>query len=217
MKAVIVGHGPSMLQEEMGLLIDEFDCVIRLKRCQKTLDHPEHYGTRTDVVCGSWSIARGLKSIEADRYWVFLDSRHGDVTDGQIEAMRDHFAPAGCRIDRTLCDNWNALYRGKRNPMGLDKGMERKATSDDKGHTHMSAGLHALLYAAQEFDEVVLVGFDNVATGQFTWSITRGPDWNQYPDHNWATEQQMVADIGREFGCRVGFMFPDEEQKACAS
>ena len=35
-------------------------------------------------------------------------------------------------------------------------------------------------------------GFDNVKTGTFTWSLMRGPDWEQYPDHRWDVEKEMA-------------------------
>ena len=79
MKAIIVGHGPSIMGEEMGHLIDEFDYVIRLKRCQHTLDLPQYFGKKTDIVGGSLTIAGALRDIPAQQYWVFVDSRHTDT------------------------------------------------------------------------------------------------------------------------------------------
>ena len=68
----------------------------------------------------------------------------------------------------------------------------------------MSAGLHAILYACHlGYREIVLFGFDNVASGGFTWSVTRGPEWNQYPDHRWDIEREMVKLIGSEYGASI--------------
>jgi hypothetical protein len=209
MRAVIVGHGPSIFGEKMGVEIDGFDVVIRQKRCQETLKHPDYYGTRTDVVSGSWTIAKGLRGIPANEYWVFLDSRHNEVTEGQIDAMRAHFEPARCVIDEPLCSTWNEAYRALRTPYTLGEQMERKGTSDDRGHTHMSAGLHTLIYACSQYDEVVLVGCDNLASGKFTWSVTRGPDWQKYPDHRWDIEHKMIPTIANHFDTKIGYLFPE--------
>lgn len=209
MAAVIVGHGPSVLMEPMGELIDAYDFVVRMKRCQETLKHPQHYGTRTDAVCGSWTIAAELKRIDAGEYWIFLDSRHDDVNDYQIERMAEHFAPRPMLLDREICATWNARYRDARTPFELHDQMETKRTSDDLGHTHMSAGLHALIYACRRFGEVHLVGFDNVMSGDFTWSVTRGPQWDKYPDHRWDVEREMVGRIANEYGALVGALIPE--------
>ena len=89
----------------------------------------------------------------------------------------------------------------------LPVGMERKPSSDDKGHLHMSSGLHALLYACYWLKpkRVNMVGYDNVKTGAFTWSITRGPEWGHYPDHRWDIEHKMVHEIAEQFEVEVHF------------
>ena len=196
MKTIIVGHGPSILTQALGKQIDEFDKVIRLKRCWETLKYPKIYGSRTDVVCGSWTIGPQLKGVGSPEYWIFLDSRHKEVSDDQIAQMKLAFAPSDLLIDRELCDHWNKVYFDNREDYPIEHMTERKKTSDEKGHWHMSAGLHAIMYAMEYLkpDELVLAGFDNLLSGkQETWSITRGPDWKHYPDHNWKSEQKVLG------------------------
>jgi hypothetical protein len=79
---------------------------------------------------------------------------------------------------------------------------------DPLGHPHLSAGFHAILYACRFLkpSKVVLAGFDNIESGSFTWSITRGPDWGKYPDHRWDIEHDLLLDIGDEFGVEVSFL-----------
>jgi len=195
-----------MLTRQLGAQIDSFDCVIRQKRCGETLKHPQQYGSRVDAVCGSFTIAMGLKQdVTAKEYWVFMDSRHHAVADQQVEQVR---RAVPCIILRKVCDDWNERYRNMREAFVMDAAQERKKTSDELGHTHMSAGLHTLIYACELLKPkaVMLAGFDNVQTGGFTWSISRGPDWQQYPDHNWATEHKLVPVIAEHYGVEVSYL-----------
>jgi hypothetical protein len=207
---VIVGHGPSLIDKQIGDKIDTFDKVIRLKRCQETLRYPRHYGSKTSAVCGSYTIARALKQIPSPEYWVFLDSRHVDITDGELDELRQHFLPAHTFIDRELCDKWNQIYRDVRTPYdGPVPQMSLTRTSDPVyGHNHMSAGLHAILYACALYgiDDLHLAGFDNVKTGAFDWSITRGPDWDHYPDHRWDIERNMLGLIAEHYHVKIHFI-----------
>ena len=206
MKAVIVGHGPSMLKRELGGEIDSFDFVIRQKRCSETLKYPKQYGSRVDSVCGSFTIAMSLKQdVAARQYWVFMDSRHHAVSPAQVEQVR---RAVPCVILRETCDYWNERYRQLREAFVMDAAQERKKTSDELGHTHMSAGLHTLIYACELLKPttVMLAGFDNVQSGAFTWSISRGPQWQQYPDHNWPTERKLVPIISEHYGVEVNYL-----------
>ena len=197
-----MGHGPSLLEKRAGSLIDSFDVVVRQKRCQETLKYPEIYGTRKDVVCGSWTIAPELPQVGAGEVWVFMDSRHEGVSD---EAVREAERRIPCRIDRSLCSTWNRLYRLRRTPYDRPKGMQE---FDPLGHPHLSAGFHTLLYACHFLkpERVTLAGFDNIETGRFTWSITRGPDWGRYPDHRWDIEHEMLKDVADEFSVDIAFL-----------
>lgn len=206
MKAIIVGHGPSIMAEPMGKLIDEFDAVIRLKRCQETLKHPDHFGSRTDILGGSLTIAGALREIEANEYWVFVDSRHSDIDESVINNV-PHIFQQPCTLDKALCDSWDELYRSKRDEMG------------GQGHDHTSQGFKAIIYAMQYLkpDELILVGFDNIYTGDFTWSITRGPEWRHYPNHRWDVEHALIADVEKAYNTKIGFLLPDTEDEQCAS
>ena len=205
MKAIIVGHGPSMMLEKMGHLIDEFDIVIRLKRCQKTLKHFEYYGSKTSVVAGSLTIAGALREVKADQYWVFVDSRHSDIDQAVIDNIPNIFKPKPCILDKALCDSWDEIYRSKRDDMG------------GQGHAHTSQGFKAILYALHFLkpDELILVGFDNIFTGDFTWSVTRGPKWKHYPDHRWDVENELLDDLKKAYDIPIGFLLPEDE--TCAS
>jgi hypothetical protein len=184
----IVGHGPSSIKKRADW-IDAHDFVIRQK----------HRDGRCDAMVGSWN---QLRKIEPE-LWIFIDSRFPNLTEIELQAAREQF---GAQIDKPLCDRWNEIYRNKRTPMGpLPDGVERKRSSDDLGHLHMSSGLHALLYACHWLkpELVNLVGYDNVQSGGFTWSITRGPDWTKYPDHRWDIENLMIDEIASHYDVEV--------------
>lgn len=203
----IVGHGPSMLTSKHGVAIDACDVVVRLKRCQDTLQYPELYGTRTDIVGGSFTVARALKGIgAASRYWIFLDSRHVKVTPRDQAELRAFFSPARVEMDAELCWTWDETYRRQRRAFAIHPQMKQSEHSDlSLGHNHTSIGMKALIYACHfiQPERVRLFGFDNLASGTFTWSVTRGPAWNQYPDHRWDVEHDLVPMIAQSFGSEI--------------
>lgn len=208
-RVAIVGHGPSMLESRQGALIDQYDIVVRLKRCQDTLRYPELYGTRTDIVCGSYTIARALKGIGgAKQYWVCLDSRHTGVTVSERNELIAFFSPATVRIDVELCNYWDEKYRERRDSFTVHPQMKQGDYSNrELGHNHSSIGTKALIHACHFIKPkaVHLFGFDNLASGRFTWSITRGPQWDGYPDHRWDVENKLVPEIANYFGVDIRF------------
>lgn len=206
----IVGHGPSMLATKHGKEIDGSDIVVRLKRCQDTLKYPELYGTRTDIVGGSFTIARALKGIGgATRYWVFLDSRHINIDARDRESLIAHFDPHVVELEEQLCSDWDERYRALRDNFTIHPQMKQGEYSDGTlGHNHTSIGMKALLYACHFIrpKTIRLFGFDNLASGRFTWSVTRGPNWNAYPDHRWDVENRLVPEICSTFGTNIIFV-----------
>lgn len=195
---MIVGHGPSLLQRRDGSLIDSYDFVVRQKRCQETLKYPDVYGAKKNAVCGSWTIAPELEKVGADEVWVFLDSRHEGVPQDLVDQVP-------WRIDRRLCNEWNAKYRSRRTPYEKHDSMKE---FHPLGHPHLSAGFHSILYACEFLkpESVTLAGFDNVESGEFTWSITRGPEWDKYPDHRWDIEHEMLDDVREEWDVEINFL-----------
>lgn len=205
---IIVGHGKSMLEHNWGSLIDSHDIVIRQKRCSETLKDPDHFGTKTDYVCGSLTIAAFLPGdVPGCEYWAFVDSRHAGVLQDTLSQMAKYVP---CTILKDLCDDWNASYRIRREPFMLPPNVKQ---FDPLGHPHLSAGFHTILYACEILKpkEITLVGFDNLTSGTFTWSVTRGPDWNQYPDHSWWLEHKMLPEIEDQFDVKlIKAEVPDE-------
>ena len=222
MNVVIVGHGPSILNEGRGKEIDEYDVVIRLKRTKSLLSRPHIFGTKTDIVMGSLVLWQDML-MEWDeipgRYWLFVDTRTMEVTDHEIKCIQGAYYPKLCVIDKGLCEKWVNHYRGLRNGAGMDPRQEAKVSgvgvvlSDKHGHLHCSAGMFAIIYALHYLkpDKLDLLGFDNIASGEFDWSITRGPSWSKYPDHNWEAENRMLSDVAEDFGYQV----ENEEGNLC--
>ena len=203
MSTVIVGHGPSMLENKHGEFIDSHDVVIRQKRCSETLKHPEQFGTKTDIVCGSYTIAPAMKEdMPGCEYWVFMDSRHQKFPVSAYQWVAENMP---CTILKPLCDEWNARYRQYRTPYEHPPNMQK---FDDLGHPHLSAGFHTILYACEILSpkQIDLVGFDNIKTGDFTWSVTRGPDYDKYPDHHWGIEHDLIKIVESNYGTRCNFV-----------
>jgi hypothetical protein len=72
----------------------------------------------------------------------------------------------------------------------------------------LSAGFHTILYTCRFLkpETITLAGFDNLESGGFTWSITRGPKWDKYPDHRWDMEHDLIGDVEREFGVEFKYL-----------
>ena len=207
-----------MLLEEMGELIDSYETVVRLKNCRQTLMRPEFYGTKTDIIGGSLTIAGKLRDLPADQFWIWTDSRHdGWEWDDQVNALPAIFRGKRVFIDRDLCNVWNNTYRNMRkaNPK-TEWSTEMKASRYDtgEGENHVSQGLHALVYACALLrpESVDLIGCDNLMTGEFNWSVTRGEDWGKYPRHRWDIENEMVGLIGKHYDVPIGFVMPTIEE-----
>lgn len=197
MSILIVGHGPSMLEKERCAEIDAFDTVIRQKGIgvEEMQKRPKHFGSKIDFLCGSATIRDKL--IADCEKWIFFDSRHKGW---RPEDMGNY------RMNKPLCDLWNGLYRTMRTDWtNEDHRIVSSRTSDSKGHTHMSAGLHTIIYTCVFLkpDKISLVGFDNVRSGSFTWSVTRGEDWKGYPDHRWDIENKMLNYITTMYGVEI--------------
>jgi len=215
MKAIIVGHGSSMLAEPMGMLIDEFDYVIRLKRCHETLKEPDIYGTKTTHIGGSMGICGGLMDIPANEYWAFTDSRHHDRPE-LLDPIRRmfHKRKLPLFIDDELCRRWDKIFMDNRAEIDVHAQMKNSKYADEIGEKHTSQGFKGIVYACShlDIDELVLVGFDNIHSGEFSWSVTRGPDWKQYPQHDWATEHRLIPLVAETYNVKIGFLLPDVKE-----
>ena len=202
MKAALVGHGPSLLKSPLGAEIDGHDAVIRIKRCWPLIDgYPQFYGTKTDHVVGSLKIAHDLvtrwRERGVDSFWVFDDSR----TYG-----KDYPVPEGARCDPLLCKRWRDEYLELRHTQKLAECQRpSEHISDEKGHRHQSAGSHAIMYALEWLrpECLSLYGFDSLIGGRFIYSVTRGTDWMQYPDHNWSAEAKLLREMAGYYGYSI--------------
>lgn len=202
MKIAIIGHGPSLLNGYRWEDIDRHDAVVRIKRCWNLVEsYPQHYGQRTDYVCGSLKIApdlcHGWGKRGVRNWWVFDDSR----TYGRGVPV-----PEGAYCDSELCKRWRDEYLAIRQPYTLADGQQAyDGLSDECGHKHQSAGSHAIMYALALLrpEMISLYGFDSIATGAFTWSVTRGKQWHQYPDHNWRAESVLLDKMAEHYGYSI--------------
>ena len=190
MQTVIVGHGPSILRPKLGKDIDLFDCVIRMKRTSDlTKNRPDLYGKKTDVVVSSLTLGRVIMDAwkGVKDFWLFDDTR--------TEIDDDKVMPKGAYLARDTCRVWRTQYRRLRKTYTKANSQKPKdGLSDDKGHLHPSAGSHAIMYTMDKLnpDRITLYGFDSLLSGKHDWSITRGNEYKEYPDHNWAAEQELL-------------------------
>lgn len=198
----IIGHGPSMINSNFGNLIDSYSTVIRQKLVSRDLVaySSADFGTKTNIVCGSYTIKEALFWHPSAKVWVFIDSRHKNLS----------FTDESTRYTllKDTCNEWNEIYRSLRTDNYIkDIRMTTYATSSDLGHNHMSCGTHTIIYACEILKpkEITLFGFDNVKNGSFTWSMTRGESWKQYPDHRWDIENKLLSLIQDKYS--VEFIF----------
>ncbi|MFN9953306.1 MAG: glycosyltransferase family 29 protein, partial [bacterium] len=103
----IIGHGPSLLNSNLGNNIDSFDIVIRQKAVSHSLmtTYPEDFGKKTSIICGSYTIKEALFWDSKADIWVFADSRHEKINikpDLRFTLLKDK------------CDYWNDFYRSLR-------------------------------------------------------------------------------------------------------
>lgn len=202
MKTVaIVGHGPSMLKMNAGKMIDEADTVIRFKWHRELTQKPEVFGSKTDIVCCSLRVAPAVQNHwpDVDRFFIFSDTRTQDITHKELRSLMNRFGDKTAVVDKPLCDYWDARYRELRDEAG------------EPGHDHTSAGTHCLFYVGKYLApcKVVLYGFDSVVTGVWDWSITRGPDYKDYPDHRFDVENRMLQDLSDVYQMVITACMPE--------
>lgn len=198
----VVGHGPSLAGRQLGSEIDRADLVVRMKWHRDLTSRPEIFGSRTDIAASSFTVAKRLPELWPDvtQFIVAHDSRTYSVSAEQENAVLAIFQKNkafSLWMDKALCLFWDGIYRGL-------------ASRDDEPHT--SSGFHVLMFLGKYFpsSKVRLYGFDSMLSGNWTWSLTRGPDWEKYPKHRFDIEKQMLGMLRAAYdiefsagGCRI--------------
>jgi hypothetical protein len=166
MKAIIIGHGPSIKNARLGGLIDNFDgYIIRLtnRSWQNSLD----YGTKVDYVCASSEFKRLHLVFEESKAkyetWIYAHKSKGlkelkKTVIGELKSSG--FDPVICRKEVIP---WLGRYKEI-------YGKYREETPRNKSRKflkHFSQGLAAIIIAIQrlEIEELLLLGFDNLLLG----------------------------------------------------
>lgn len=192
----IVGHGPSLLEHRFGRDIDSADIVVRFKWHQALTEQPERFGQKTDIVCGSNIVAPALPSHwpKVEQFIIFTDSRTPEMElSVSRKLIANHFTSESknALLDKPLCDYWDHEYRELR--------------GDEDGHDHMSSGMHCLMYIGKYLSgsDVYLYGFDSVLSGIWNWSVTRGPDYENYPDHRFDLERIMLERMTKVYAMNI--------------
>lgn len=217
----VVGHGPSMLKNTFGGAIDDCDFVVRQKRsCMQYVKlYPQMYGTKAHAISGSFLIYRGLPDVKGAQYWIHVDSRLSTderVAVAELSAIVDYFKDErkNLVIDRRLCDQWDEEYRRASANFYREKGLLAEckvARIQDEGHhyhPHTSSGFKAVIHAAHLLRplEIKLFGFDALGSGEWTWSVTRGPSWQDYPNHAWHIEKELLKRVANEYDTSFTFI-----------
>ena len=199
MNIAIVGHGPSMVGSKLGETIDGNDVVIRLKRMIHLLKDKEDFGSRYDIGAGSLRILPMMKEMLQTAelkvpLMCLFDSRDKQLDQAQVNNVLAQCQPYEVYADRELCDELDKLYM-----VEVDKDLDFEAV------THTSQGTKAAWLTANSFPRstINLYGFDNVRDGTFNWSLTRGPEWDKYPNHRWDIEHRMIPMIAQMTGSKI--------------
>ena len=208
MEAIIIGHGPSVLKKLYGSYIDSFDYVIRQKAnsIKYVKENPEQYGTKTYAIGGSTGQYQAISQIKNIQRWVYIDSRRDPQKNYDLQYDNEGL---NVKCNQSLCHHWNQIFRDMRTDNWERNPQEAQVYSDPKlGHNHMSSGTHTILYTCHYLrpSKVHLLGYDNVRSGKFGWSITRGKDWKNYGDHRYDVEQKMLPLFEKEFNTKIVFV-----------
>jgi hypothetical protein len=186
-RAVVVGHGPSLKGAGLGKSIDSCDWVIRLKNCSRLLSEKEDYGTKTDVMCSSTEVLHNLPKIKAKEYWGY--PKRGSYSHEAVEWLRKAVEYKPVHVPLELCNLWNCFFQelgGK--------------------HPNVSTGTAALIIALDRLPvrTIYLAGFDNVMDPSIkgyraTVSTPFNAGGTKDTGHDWHTENKMLPFLAAHF------------------
>lgn len=184
MRAVIVGHGPSLKGAKKGELIDSHDFVVRIKLGPKLCStNPKDYGTKLNAVVASTEVLGCFKPY-LGRYVCWAYPKRGWYEESDVRKIPVY-------IPLNLCNRWNWIFQ----EMGAR-------------HPRVSTGMAAVIITAHEVrPEVInLAGFDTLLdpSKEFT-RITEVPRTGigNFPDHDWETENKLLKDVEKVYGVEI--------------
>ena len=163
MKAIVIGHGPSLKNAGLGNKIDNFDgYVIRLTN--RKWQTPEDYGTKIDYVCAAHEVKRlsicFTESIPNIETWIYAHKSKGLSDTKKLIKEHPERKFVICRKETTP---W--VQRSK----DLLQEYREKTPVDERGRfiKHFSQGLGAIIIAIQRLNliEILLPGCDNLLKG----------------------------------------------------
>lgn len=188
---VIVGHGPSLKGAGLGVAIDGFDCVVRLKNSYMLLAEPHDFGRKTDVMCSSTEVLPTLTKVKAKEYWGY--PKKGEYNKKAVMWLQREVEPARVFVPLEECNLWNAAF--------LELGGR---------HPNVSTGLGALVIAlSRRRPRVIhLAGFDKVWEPEIEgYKSTVPTPWNDGGNkdtgHDWSTEKKLLGYLATHFQVRI--------------
>jgi hypothetical protein len=186
--AVIVGHGPSLRTAGLGKKIEACDKVIRLKNCGYLLAEPQNYGKRTDILCSSTETLYNLPKLKAKEYWGY--PKKGTYAPARVRRAERRLGKT-IVIPEDACNLWNCFF--------LELGGK---------HPNVSTGMGAIIIALDRLkpETLYLAGFDTLLNPAVKYSSTVETPWNKdgnYPDHDWAVENQMLPFLAAHFNAEI--------------
>ena len=189
MKAIIIGHGPSLLGAKKGQEIDSFDAVIRLKWGYKSYQVPDStdqdYGIKTDYLLSTFRTWAGYKEVKVKEYWGYEN-----VFCGRNMFLISQQMASPIWVDYEGTKYWLAIYNSMRT----------------WGLPHVSTGLAAVWYACRrlELESLTIAGYDNTIAGTSAGykSVWRNLEY-KYPQHRWDLEHDMLPLITAKYGVKL--------------
>jgi hypothetical protein len=201
MRAVIVGHGPSLLGAKRGEEIDSFDAVVRMKAFTRFWNE-EDYGNKLDYLVSSTEAAMAnlANHIKPKEYWLY--PKKGTYDKRSINHL---YSGLPAKVLLTEADIWNERFRQR---SGYD------AKKDPIRGRNVSTGFAALVYTADQLynkqkseeRELYLIGFDTLKDPNVEYESTFNPGTVHKGFHDWHIEHSMLEMVEAHYNVKLRFV-----------
>lgn len=156
MNIIVLGNGPSVLQNKYGHIIDEFDEVVRINHYKP--DMKEHVGEKVTIYCTSAYKPQYYKKIcdVAKEILIWCEIRTGGTCYNNHPCAKIITRDSGVKPDKFI------------SKIPIEKKLREFGFNDFPSAPWVSTGIGILMYLIQtgKYKKICIYGFDGLENGK---------------------------------------------------